>query len=77
MKQNEAHNKVINELLAIDHTHIAKKLGFIIGDEPKISDSLLYKAINVIDYYSRFRDDNSKQIVIVLSSILYTYKEEN
>ena len=37
----------------------------------------MYKAIGVIDYYSRVREDYAKQVVIVLSSILYTYKREH
>lgn len=77
MEQSNAHNEIITQLLAIDHKCIARKLNFINEEIPEISDSLLYKAISVIDHYSRFENDKSKQIVIVLSSILYTYKKEH
>src|SRR5690554_1804342 len=77
MEQSNAHNEIISQLLAIDHKCIARKLNFINEEIPEISDSLLYKAISVIDHYSRFEDDRSKQIVIVLSSILYAYKKEH
>src|SRR5690554_2794601 len=77
MERSEKHKEIINQLLAIDHKHIALKLNLINGDKPMISDTLLYKAINVIDHYSRCEDDNAKQIVIVLSSILYSYKKKH
>lgn len=72
----EEHKIIINELLSIEHKSIAQKLNFI-NNSDIISDELLYKAIGVIDYYSRVREDYAKQVVIVLSSILYTYKREH
>lgn len=74
---SKQHQKVIDELLKIEHQAIALKLNFITIENPSISDELLYKAIGVIDYFSRNNDDVSKQIVIVLSSILYNYKKDN
>ena len=72
----EEHKIIINELLSIEHKSIAQKLNFI-NNSDIISDELLYKAIGVIAYYSRVREDYAKQVVIVLSSILYTYKREH
>lgn len=71
------YQNVIDELLKIEHQSIALKLKFIDIESPTISEELLYKSISVIDYYSRIDDDYTKQIVIVLSSILYNYKKEN
>lgn len=71
----EEHKNVINQLLKFEHKSIAKKLNLIEEDLLLISDALLYKAVGVIDYYSRSQDDKSKQIVTVLSSILYTYRQ--
>lgn len=72
----EEHKIIINKLLSIEHKSIAQKLNFI-NNSDIISDELLYKAIGVIDYYSRVREDYAKQVIIVLSSILYTYKREH
>lgn len=72
----EEHKIIIDKLLSIEHRSIAQKLNFISGSDI-ISDELLYKAVGVIDYYSRIQEDYAKQIVIVLSSILYTYKREH
>lgn len=74
---SKEHQNVIDELLKIEHQSIALKLNFISIENPSISDELLYKSVGVIDHYSRNKDDISKQIVIVLSSILYNYKKEN
>jgi replicative superfamily II helicase len=71
------HQNVIDELLKIEHQSIAQKLNFISIETPSISDELLNKSVGVIDYYSRKNDDVSKQIVIVLSSILHNYKKQN
>jgi len=73
----ERHNDLICYLLNIEHSSIAIKLGFIEESEITIADDRLYQAIGVIDYYSRNSDEEAKQIVIVLSSILYTYKQEH
>lgn len=74
---SKEHQNIIDELLKIEHQSIALKLNFISIENPTISDELLYKSVGVIDYYSRNKDDVSKQIVIVLSSILYNYKKED
>lgn len=73
----EKYNDVIIELLGIEHKSIAIKLRLINESYPVISDELLFKAIGCIDYYSRIQEDTAKQIVITLSSILYTYKQEH
>lgn len=73
----EKHNDVISYLLNIEHSSIATKLGLIEESEIVITDERLYQAIGVIDYYSRNSDEESKQIVIVLSSILFTYKQDH
>lgn len=73
----EKHNELIDFLLNIEHTSIATKLGLIEETAIVITDERLYQAIGVIDYYSRNSDEESKQIVIVLSSILYTYKQDH
>lgn len=73
----EKHNDLISYLLNIEHSSIATKLGLIEESEIVITDERLYQAIGVIDYYSRNSDEESKQIVIVLSSILYTYKQDH
>lgn len=73
----EKHQMVINQLLEIEHKSIAIKLDLIKEEDIFISDPLLYKSIGVIDHYSRFQDDETKQIVIVLSSILYTYRQSH
>lgn len=73
----EKHNDLICYLLNIEHRSIATKLGLIHEPEIFISDERLYQAIGVIDYYSRNFDEESKQIVIVLSSILHTYKQDH
>lgn len=70
----EKHRELIEYLLYIEHQSIAIKLQLIEEAEIIITDERLYKAVGVIDYYSRNTDDKSKQLVIVLSSILYTYK---
>lgn len=73
----EKHYDLICYLLNIEHSSIAIKLGLIEESEIIITDVRLYQAIGVIDYYSRNSDEESKQIVIVLSSILYTYKQDH
>ncbi|MDR6966123.1 hypothetical protein J2X31_000116 [Flavobacterium arsenatis] len=73
----EKHRELINYLLDIEHKSIAIKLQLVKQTTIAITDERLYKAIGMIDYYSRNKDDESKQLVIVLSSILYTYKEKH
>jgi len=73
----EKHKGVIDYLLNIEHQSVAIKLQLIKEIEIVIPDEKLNEAIGVIDYYSRYSDDNSKQLVIVLSSVLYTYKHEH
>lgn len=73
----DKHRELIDHLLNIEHLSIAVKLQLIKEVEIVITDEKLYKAIGVIDYYSRKTDEKSKQLVIVLSSILYTYQEEH
>lgn len=73
----EKYKETIRYLLYIEHHSMACKLKLIDDKEEVITDDKLYKAVGVIDYYSRNEDDKSKQIVIVLSSILYTYRQDN
>ncbi len=71
------HRDIVDFLLNFEHTSIAVKLQLLNKGENSIPDAKLYQAIGAIDYYSRNSDDKSKQLVIVLSSILYTYKKEH
>lgn len=73
----EKHKELINYLLNIEHSSIAAKLQLIEEDILIITDDKLYQSIGIIDYYSRNNDEHSKQIVIVLSAILYTYKQKH
>lgn len=73
----EKHKELIDHLLFIEHQSIAIKLQLIEEEAIIITDEKLQQAIGVIDYYSRNNNDKSKQLVIVLSSILYTYKQEH
>jgi hypothetical protein len=73
----EKHKELIKHLLHIEHQSIALKLQFIEEVDNVITDERLYQAIGAIDHYSRNIDDKSKQLVIVLSSILHSYKQEH
>lgn len=73
----EKHKELIEYLLNIEHKSIAIQLKLIEETVIVITDERLYQAIGVIDLYSRNTDDKSKQLVIVLSSILYTYKQKH
>lgn len=71
---------VINELLLIEHEHMAKRFEFINYQPKKISQELLYKAIGVLDELSINRETVEKEkrenIIIILCAILWTYKEK-
>ena len=73
----DRHKDLIYYLLNFEHRSVAMKLGFIEECDIVITDGRLFQAIGVIDYYSRNSDEESKQMVIVLSSILYTYKQNH
>jgi len=77
LNKTDKHNDLICYLLNFEHQAIAMKLGLIEESDIAITEDRLYQAIGVIDYYSRNSDEESKQIVIVLSSILYTYKQNH
>ena len=66
--------KITKELLAIEHTGIAYKLGFVTDPPKNIDDCLLYQAIGLIDILSRKSDEYSKSKAICLIAILWEYK---
>ncbi|MBZ4033815.1 DEAD/DEAH box helicase [Flavobacterium sp. 17A] len=73
----DKHKAIVKYLLNIELQATAVKLQLIHKSETIISDEKLYQAVGVIDHYSRNRDEVSKQLVIVLSSILYSYKQQH
>ena len=65
----------IKAILSFEHYSIAARLKLI--DDPRcgIDNDLLYSSIGLIDRLSRAPDDFSRNIVICVSSILWTYRK--
>lgn len=77
MNLDDTEIKIIKDLLSIEHKTIAKKLGFIPNLEDEyISYTLLVDSIGLIDKLSRIETQNAKRVVITLSAILWTYKND-
>lgn len=70
------HLSTLKELFAVEHSAIAAKLKFIDGSYNVIDDSLLVKSIGLLDELSRFDDERFKKVVVIVSAILWTYKDE-
>jgi hypothetical protein len=74
MKIIEADKQIISELLNVEHNYVIHKLGFS-NEKPKVlEESLLIKAIGLIDRLSSEEDDKSKRIIVTLSAIIWTYR---
>ncbi|NPE29402.1 DEAD/DEAH box helicase [Methanococcoides sp. SA1] len=77
MNLDNSEIKIMKDLLSIEHKAIAKKLGFIPNlEDASISDKLLMDSIGLIDKLSRIETQTAKRIVITLSAILWTYKND-
>lgn len=67
--------QIIEEILSFEHHKVAEKLGLIEPCELDINDELLIDAVGLVDYLSRDESEESKKIVVTLSSILWTYQK--
>jgi len=67
---------IIEDLLSFEHKTIAHKLGFVNFGKEEIPYNLLIKSIGLIDKLSRIDDPKANKIVVVLSSILWTYRND-
>lgn len=77
MKLDVQDKDTIKHLLQVEHTVIANLLGFSDTPPPKINTKILHRSIGLIDKLSRHNSQYAKKVVITLSSILWTYKEES
>lgn len=77
MKMDSADKKVVKQLLSFEHRFIAKQLRFVEDADDCIEKDLLNKAIGLIDRLSRESSLKAKKMVVVLSAILWTYREES
>lgn len=77
MKLNDSEKKILKRLLSHEHKIIANKLGFINENQGFINDSLLLDTIGLLDRLSRIGTQNAKKIVVTLSAVLWTYKQES
>jgi hypothetical protein len=68
---------IIKNILSYEHHKVATRLKFINEVDTIIDTKLLNNVIGLIDRFSRFSDDKSKNIVITLSAILWSYKDDN
>ena len=73
----EQTNSIIDRILAIEHESIAHKLGLVSRAPERLDESLLFDIIGVIDELSRQNDEKSHRILITLSALLWTYKDES
>ncbi|MDF7809491.1 DEAD/DEAH box helicase [Pontiellaceae bacterium B12219] len=77
MKLDTQDRDTIKHLLQVEHTATANLLGFSDQTPPVINEKVLYRSIGLIDKLSRHTSQHAKKIVIILSSILWTYRDEN
>jgi hypothetical protein len=73
----EKHLSTLKELLAVEHSAVATKLQFIDVSYNVIDESLLIKSIGLLDELSRSEDERLKKVVVTVSAILWTYKDED
>lgn len=71
------HIDILNRLFLIEHRAIASKLKLVPCEEIKIDQDLVYKAIGMIDEFSRIDDDVARKVVVAASAVLWTYKNES
>jgi hypothetical protein len=77
MKLTEDQSNIIKELLAVEHTSIARMLGLVYETNNSITYELLTRAIGLLDNFSRINEERAKKIVVTISAILWTYREDN
>lgn len=75
MKRDQAF-EIIARLLEQDHKVIAYKLGLIYEAPGEIPQELIIKAVGVADRLSRVDGEKSKQIVLTICALLWTYCKE-
>lgn len=71
---NNTEMSIVKNILLYEHRKVASRLKFVKDDESSIGEDLLFGAIGLIDRLSRNIDDDSKNTVITLGSILWSYK---
>ena len=77
MKLSKKHITILDDLLLIEHIAIAQKLKLIPIELNIIDSKLLNQSIGMIDELSRYKGEISRKAVVVASSILWSYKEDN
>ena len=73
----EEHLSTLKELFAVEHSAVAAKLNFIDNSYNVIEESLLIKSIGLLDKLSRINDERFKKVVVIVSAILWTYKDNS
>lgn len=73
----EKHLSTLKELFAVEHSAVAAKLNFIDNSYNVIEESLLIKSIGLLDELSRINDERFKKVVVIVSAILWTYKDKS
>jgi len=73
---SESDSTILRELLNIEHSAIAQRIGFITNSKVFIDENLLIRAIGMLDRLSRVNSQRTKKIVVTASAILWTYKDE-
>lgn len=66
---------IVHSLLSFEHKKIASKLNFTNSYLNEIDEGILFKAIGLIDRLSRINDESSRRTIIILSAILWEYRE--
>lgn len=77
MPLNSYEYETLKSILIHEHKRVACSLGLIDDDGQEIDRKLLYKSIGIIDRLSRRDDDYAKNVVISISSVLWTYRKKN
>lgn len=67
--------ELLQELLLVDHISIANKLNFIDADSPAITYDQLLRSIDLLETVSRSDSEKSRQVLITVCALLWTYKD--
>ena len=65
---------IIKQLLSIDHQTYARKAGFIDKQNIELTYDLLLEALGLLDRLSRTDDELSHRKIILITSLVWTYK---
>ena len=69
--------QVVKSLLQIDHEVLAQKAGFITKIPASLSYDLLMESLGILDALSRKNDERSKQKIILISALIWTYRQSD